>query len=72
MSGKQTPYHLVEASLWPLLERPQPLLPLLAGSCIGMAIYGVVVFGLGFALVQVTMFMWWRDIIVRQNIRDTY
>jgi cytochrome c oxidase subunit 3 len=65
MSGtQQHPYHLVEPSPWPAVGAAAGFV-----SALGAAMYmhdhslGHWVLGAGLALVILTMFLWWRDVI---------
>ena len=58
------PYHLVDPSPWPLIGA------LAAGTMFGGTVLfmhdyaiGPLLMALGFALVLVTMFLWWRDVV---------
>ena len=58
------PYHLVEASPWPAVGSAAAFTAAVGGVMYMHEVqYGVAVLGLGFALVLMTMYMWWRDII---------
>ena len=65
MSGaNKHPFHLVEASPWPAVGAAAAFTAAVGGVMYMHEVaYGVVVLGLGFALVLLTMFTWWRDII---------
>ncbi len=65
MSGTQNhPYHLVEPSPWPATGAAAGLSQPLARRCICMiTAFGHWVLGAGLALVILTMFLWWRDVI---------
>ena len=65
MSGaNKHPYHLVEASPWPAVGAAAAFTAAVGGVMYMHEVaYGVAVLGLGFALVLLTMFVWWRDII---------
>ena len=58
------PYHLVEASPWPAVGSAAAF-TMAMGAVMYMheVAYGTALLGVGFALVLLTMFMWWRDII---------
>ena len=66
MSGENKhPYHLVEASPWPAVGSAAAFTAAVGGVMYMHEVqYGVAVLGLGFALVLMTMYMWWRDIIL--------
>ena len=66
MSGKNKhPYHLVEASPWPAVGSAAAFTAAVGGVMYMHEVqYGVAVLSLGFALVLMTMYMWWRDIIL--------
>ena len=65
MSGaNKHPYHLVEASPWPAVGAAAAFTAAIGGVMYMHEVaHGVAVLGLGLALVLMTMFMWWRDII---------
>ena len=65
MSGaNKHPYHLVEASPWPVVGSAAAFTAAVGGVMYMHEVqYGVAILGLGLALVLMTMFMWWRDII---------
>ncbi|MDB2325135.1 cytochrome c oxidase subunit 3 [Alphaproteobacteria bacterium] len=65
MSGaNKHPYHLVEASPWPAVGSLAAFTAAVGGVMYMHEVaYGVALLGVGFALVLMTMFMWWRDII---------
>ena len=65
MSGaNKHPYHLVEASPWPAVGSAAAF-TMAMGAVMYMheVAYGTALLGVGFGLVLLTMFMWWRDII---------
>ncbi|WP_438996179.1 cytochrome c oxidase subunit 3 [Candidatus Puniceispirillum sp.] len=65
MSGaNKHPYHLVEASPWPIVGSAAAF-TMAMGAVMYMheVAYGTALLGVGFGLILLTMFMWWRDII---------
>ena len=65
MSGKQNhQYHLVEPSPWPALGALSAFVLTLGGVLfMHDNVYGVYAVIVGFALVLMTMFFWWRDVV---------
>ena len=60
--GKHHDYHLVDPSPWPLLGSIAAFV-MAYGAIQLMHDNGSVVFAIGFGLVLLTMFLWWRDVI---------
>lgn len=60
--GKHHDYHLVDPSPWPLLGAISAFV-LAVGAIQFMHNQGAIVMGVGFGLVLLTMFLWWRDVI---------
>ncbi len=60
--GKHHDYHLVDPSPWPLLGSIAAFV-MAYGAIQLMHDNGSVVFAVGFGLVLLTMFLWWRDVV---------
>jgi cytochrome c oxidase subunit 3 len=61
-SGLKQPYHLVDPSPWPIVGAGGAGL-LLTGIVVAAHWGNYFVLAAGFALVALTMFMWWRDVL---------
>ena len=66
-SGLKQPYHLVDPSPWPIVGAAGGGL-LLTGIVFAAHWGNYLVLAAGFALVALTMFMWWRDVLRESHV----
>lgn len=60
------PFHLVDPSPWPVIAAFSVLV-LAIGGVLQMHDYGMLTFGIGCAMVLLSAFFWWRDVVREAN-----